>query len=464
MSEARDNVKFRPFFLLWLGQAVSSFGSGLTMFTLGVWVFQRTQSATEFALIIVSATLADMLVTPFGGVLTDRWDRRRVMLLADVGAAIGTVILVGLFFTGRLDVWHVYLIVALIAACNGLHGPAYQASVAMLIPKAHLGRANGLIELGDHLSRLGAPLMAGALLGWIQLQGVITVDFTTFLFAMLTLLLIRIPRPEASGVGQAAAGDSILRQAAFGWRYIVARPGLLGLLLFFTLLNLLLYVALVLVTPLVLSFGTAAQLGIAMGVGGAGGVVGGMLMSAWGGGKEKMRLILGFAPVLGVGLIIMGLQPSVIFVTLGHFVFFLVIPVINASNFAIWQTKVEPDVQGRVLAMRRLIVQASAPIGFLAAGPLADFVFEPLLMPGGALAGSLGRVVGVGDGRGTGLLFITMGILLILAALAGTLFPRMRRVEQELPDALPDEPPAEAPAEAPAEVPGEVPAEAPAGG
>jgi MFS transporter, DHA3 family, macrolide efflux protein len=441
MNEASDNRKFRHFFLLWFGQAVSTFGSGLTMFTLGVWVFQRTGSATEFALIVVSATLADMLVTPFGGVLTDRWDRRRVMILADIGAAIGTLILVGLLATDRLEVWHIYPIVALIAACNGLQGPAYQASVAMLIPKAHLGRANGLLELGEHLARLGAPLLAGALVAWIQLRGIVTVDFATFLFAMLTLLLIRIPRPESSGVGRAAEGESILRQAGFGWRYIVQRPGLLGLLLFFTLLNLLLYIALVLLTPLVLSFGTPAQLGIAVGIGGAGGVVGGMLMSAWGGTREKMRVILGLAPVLGLGLCIMGLRPSVALVTFGYFVFFLVIPIINASNFAIWQTKVEPDVQGRVLAMRRLIVQASAPIGFLAAGPLADYVFEPLLMPGGPLAGSVGRVIGVGDGRGIGLLFITMGLLLILAATAGLLFPRMRQVEREIPDALPERAP-----------------------
>jgi DHA3 family macrolide efflux protein-like MFS transporter len=146
--------------------------------------------------------------------------------------------------------------------------------------------------------------------------------------------------------------------------------------------------------------------------------------------------------VLGLGLCIMGLRPSAVLVTLGYFVFFLVIPVINASNFAIWQTKVEPDVQGRVLAMRRLIVQASAPIAFLAAGPLADYVFEPLLMPGGPLTGSVGRLIGVGDGRGIGLLFIVMGLLLILASMAGQLFPRMRQVEREIPDALPERAPA----------------------
>jgi DHA3 family macrolide efflux protein-like MFS transporter len=116
--------------------------------------------------------------------------------------------------------------------------------------------------------------------------------------------------------------------------------------------------------------------------------------------------------------------------------FFLVIPILNASSQAIWQTKVEPDVQGRVFAMRRLVFQTSFPLAFLAAGPLADRVFNPLLMPGGPLAGSLGRLLGVGPGRGIGLLFVVMGCLLVAAALAGSLFPRLRSLETEIPDAL----------------------------
>jgi DHA3 family macrolide efflux protein-like MFS transporter len=444
VSEASGNRQSRNFFLLWLGQAVSMFGSSLTTFTLGVWVFRRTGSATKFSLIAVSATLPLMLVAPFAGVAADRWDRRRVMILANLGAALTSMslVLAALLAPERLEVWHIYVVVALNAACNALLMPAYQSSVPMLVPRDQLGRANGLFELGDHIARVGAPLLAGVVLAVIKLGGIVLVDFATFLFAISTLLLIHIPRPEASATGRAAGGGSVLRQAAFGWRYIVERPGLLGLLAFFTLLNLLLYVALVLVTPLVLSFASAAELGLVLAVGGAGGILGGILMSAWGGTREKMRVILGLAPVLGLGLLVIGLRPSLALVILGYFAFFLVIPILNASNFAIWQAKVEPDVQGRVLAMRRLIVQASAPIAFLAAGPLADDVFKPLLMPAGPLAGSVGRVIGVGPGRGIGLVFILMGCLLILSSAAAYLFPHLRRVERDLPDALPNRAPA----------------------
>jgi DHA3 family macrolide efflux protein-like MFS transporter len=198
----------------------------------------------------------------------------------------------------------------------------------------------------------------------------------------------------------------------------------------------------VMVTPLVLSFASPAELGVVLGLGSAGSLVGGIVMTAWGGGKkQKMNLILGLAPVLGLGLFLMGLRPSVPLIAVGYLLFFFVIPVLNASHMAIWQNKVEPDVQGRVFAMRRLVFQTSYPIAFLAAGPLADRVFEPLLAPGGPLADSVGTLIGVGDGRGIGLLFMTMGCLLITAALAGFLFPRLRQVESDIPDVLRDRAP-----------------------
>jgi DHA3 family macrolide efflux protein-like MFS transporter len=433
---------FKDFFILWIGQVVSVFGSGLTNFAIGVWVFQRTGSATEFALIAVSGSLPAMFVAPFAGVLVDRLDRRTVMALADIGAAMASIALISLLLTGNLEVWHIYLIVAVSSSFNSLQVPAYMSSVTMMIPKEHFGRANGMLEFGESLARVFAPLLAGILISAIKIQGVVAVDFATFLFAMVTLLMIRIPRPEITAAGRAAQGGGLFRQAGYGWKYIVARPGLLGLLMFFTLINLLLAVGLVLTTPLVLSFAPASQLGLVLALGSAGSLVGGLFMSTWKGAKQKMNVILGFAPVLGLGLIIMGLRPWTPLVAAGYFLFFLVVPVLNASHMAIWQTKVEPDIQGRVFAMRRLVFQASFPIAFLSAGPLADKVFRPLLAEGGPLAGSVGTVLGVGPGRGIGLLFITMGGLLIVAALAGYLFPRMRRIETEIPDALPDRAPA----------------------
>ena len=161
-------------------------------------------------------------------------------------------------------------------------------------------------------------------------------------------------------------------------------------------------------------------------------------MSAWGGPKPRVYGILGFSVLQGVVLFAAGLPPQVVILAAAAFLYFFSLPIINGSSQAIWQSKVAPDVQGRVFAVRRMIAWSSLPLAYLAAGPLADRVFEPLMAVGGPLAGSVGRFVGVGPGRGIGLLYIVLGTVSLLATVVGFLYPRLRRVEVELPDVVVD--------------------------
>ncbi|HEV7518876.1 MAG TPA: MFS transporter [Thermoanaerobaculia bacterium] len=434
-----DDAKkgWRNFVLIWLGQLVSLTGSGLTTFGLGVWVFQRTGSAAAFTLIYVCATAPALLMAPIAGVLVDRWDRRRMLIISNLGAAIGPAIFVLLLLTHRLALWHVYVVVAIATVFLSCQFPAFGAAITMLVPKAQLGRASGMMQMGQSSARIVAPLLAGALLPVIHLQGLLLIDFFTFLFGMVTLLFATIPRPAASAVGSAARG-SLFREAAFGWAYLRERPGLLSLLGFFSIMNLFFAMSLVLITPLVLSLTSPRQLGLVLAVGSAGLLAGGILMSIWGGPARRMYGILGFSPLLGLSLLLVGSATWVPAIMVGAFAMYFLVPIINGSDQALWQSKVEPDVQGRVFAMRQLLSQFTAPLAYLAAGPLADRVFNPLLRPGGALAGSVGRWLGVGQGRGIGLQFVVMGCLLTLAALTGLAYPHLRGLDEEIPDAIPD--------------------------
>lgn len=441
MSERMPEGDWKNFALLWLGQVVSMLGSGLTGFGLGVWAFERTNSVADFTLIFVFGALPGLFLGPLVGALIDRWDRRWVMILADLGAALGTVALVVQLMRGRLELWQVYLIVAVGASCMTLQNPAFAATVPLLIPKKSLGRASGMMQLGPAASRILAPLLAGALMPVLHLQGLIAIDLTTFVFAAVTLLLITLPAvPRAAAPAADAGGKKpgLLSEALVGWTYIKERPGLVSLLMFFAVLNLLFASSLVLTTPLVLSFADTPQLGIVLAVASAGMLAGSIAMSVWGGPKKKIHGILGFAPLLGASFLIIGARPSVPVVAAGTFALFFVVPIINGCDQAIWQTKVEHGVQGRVFAMAQLISQFTAPIAYLAAGPLSDRLFEPAMRPGGSLAGVLGTWTGTGPGRGVGVLFLVMGVLLILASLAGLAYPRLRSLEDEIPDAVPD--------------------------
>jgi MFS transporter, DHA3 family, macrolide efflux protein len=423
------------FITIWLGQVISILGSGLTGFALGVWVFQRTGSVTLFALIAAFATLPSILIAPLAGALVDRWDRRAVMIASSIGPAIGVLIIAWLFSTDQLAIWHIYLIVMAISVFGAFQQPAFVASTTLLVPKQHYGRASGMVQLGIGVARIIAPALAGLLVVSIPIWNIMLLDFASFLFAIVTLLLVRIPRPQPSEGGASAQG--VLREDIFyGWRYISARPGLLGLLIFFAITNFTLGVVQVLITPLVLGFASPVVLGRVLSAAGAGMVIGGVVMSIWGGPKQRMYGIFGATLVQGLVLLLGGLQPSAVLVGVAAVVCLFSSIIINGCSQALWQSKVAPNVQGRVFAIRFMIAGSSLPLAYFVAGPLADNVFEPLLVVGGPLADTVGRLIGVGPGRGIGLLFIVLGVVVLLAVVAGSAYPRLRRVQSELPDVV----------------------------
>jgi DHA3 family macrolide efflux protein-like MFS transporter len=441
----RQGPRFRDFTLVWLGQVISLLGSELTNFGLGVWVYQQTGSVTRLTLIFVCASVPGLLLSPLAGVYIDRFTRRRALILTNVGAALGPLALVVLLLSHQLHIFNIYLIVAVSTAFLSFQIPALAAATTLMVPREHLGRANGMLQFGGSTAQILGPFLAGLLVPILHLQGLIALDVVTFLIGIATLLLARIPDPQisaardAGNAGELAQG-SMLDEVRMSFRYLRERPGLVRLLAFFALLNFLLAMSQVLITPLVLSRGTATQLGLVLSVGGVGMLSGALLMSAWGGPERRIWGILGASPLLGLGCMLIGLSASTAITAAGIFLLLFVVPIINGCDQAIWQSKVEPDLQGRIFATRQLLEGWTAPLSYLIAGPLADRLFEPMLAPGGPLASSAGRFLGVGPGRGIGLQFILMGLLLLAASLGGLAYPRLRRIEDELPEGLPAAP------------------------
>ncbi len=426
----------RTFFVIWSGQLVSTIGSGLTGFALGVWIYQETGSVTLFAMNMLAFAIPNLLVSPIAGVVVDRWDRRWVMILSDTGAGLATLSIAILYLTGNLQVWNIILATAVNAAFSTFQWPAYSAVTTLLVPKEQLGRAGGLVQIGEAISMLLAPAVAGVLFVTIGLGGVIAIDFATYLFAVLTLLIVRVPSPEPTAAGEESKG-TFWQEAIYGWTYITARAGLFGLLLIFAAFNFVTGLIMPLITPMLLDMTSPAVLGYIFSIVGVGMLVGTLVMSAWGGPKRRIHGVLAFLMLSGFFTSLLGISPLIPVLAAAGFGLMFTMPIINGSSQAIWQSKVAPDVQGRVFAVRRMIAMSMTPLAYIAAGPLADRVFVPLLLEGGALVNTVGRLIGVGPGRGTGFMFIVIGALSILVAAAGYLNPHVRNVEDELPDAMP---------------------------
>lgn len=429
---------FPAFTLVWLGQLVSVLTTQMSGFALSIWIYEKTNSATALGLAQVFFITPFLIISPIAGAMVDRYDRKWMMALSDMSAGIATLALLGLQAAGMLEIWHLYAAALLQGLGNAFQWPAYSAAISLMVPKEQLGRANGMMSLIEAGPAVLAPLMAGALLPVIGLTGILSLDVVTFVVAVLVLIVVIVPRPQTSSVGAQARG-SILKEAAFGFRYIFARPGLLGLQLLFFFGNLFLGVTNTLTQPLVLAktSNNELTLGLVLSVGAIGSVVGAVLMSAWGGFKRRVYGVLSGWMVVAVGVLIFGLSSSVPGWIVGAVIMFSVGPIMNASNQAIWQSKVEPDVQGRVFSARRLIAWFSNPISPIIAGVLADQVLEPGMRAGGSLAPVFSPLVGSGPGSGMALMFILVAGLTALSGAVAFAFPVVRNVESRLPDAVP---------------------------
>lgn len=465
MAEAAERTtwreslgEMRSFLVIWAGQLVSALGSGLTGFAIPVVVFQQTGSAEQFSLLLFAWMVPSLLLSPIAGTLVDRWDRRRVLIAADTGSAVMTLLLAGLVLSGHFQLWWLFLATVVGSLISAFQEPAFTASIAALVPRRHYARAVSLVQLLGPASMIVAPLLGGALVVTIGLGKIMLIDAATFVAAVGGLLLVSIPRPprteapaeERAGPAWLAAGRRFMRDAAAGLRFIRARPGLFGLLVFFAVTNFWIGFVNPLLGPMVLSFARPEQLASVQAAAGFGAILGGVAMGIWGGPKRRAPAVLGAVAVAGVCTAVLGLRPSVPLIVGAVFVWAASNPLLMASSSAIWMSKTPQELLGRVFALRRMVTLSIMPLAVLVAGPLAQRVFEPLLARGGPLAGSAGALVGVGKGRGIALMFLGIGTLMALTALAGWLTPSIRHVERDVADA-PHPPHAPPPAPAPAD-------------
>jgi len=432
----RFSVGSSAFILIWIGQMVSVLASSMTHFGLSIWLYQQTESATAMGLLQVFFITPFLIVSPFAGVMVDRYNRKLMMMVSDLAAVASTGGVLTLFALGRLEFWHLYIAAALNGIGNTFQWPAYSAAISTMVPKEHLGRANGLMSLIESGPGVIAPLLAGSLLPVIGLVGILSMDVVTFFFAIGTLAVVHVPQPRQTEAGKQAQGN-VVKQAAYGFRYIFARPSLLGLQLIFFFGNLFAGIAHTVLAPMVLARSSQSSLifGTVQTAGALGGIVGGIGMSAWGGFRRRVHGVLGgwiYSGILGTA--ILGLKFGLPVWIAGMVLEGLAVPLINGSNQAIWQSKVAPDVQGRVFSARRMIAWFTNPISPIIGGLLADYALEPAMKTSGPLSTIFGGMVGTGSGAGMGVLMVICGVGMSLVGLAGYFVPVIRDAEDLLPD------------------------------
>lgn len=435
-KQRRDGSGMRRFAVVWIGQVVSLLGTAVGQFALTLWAYEITGRATPLALVGFFFVTPMVVLGPMVGVIVDRGNRKLLMMLSDLAAALSTLGILLLYTGGQLQIWHLYVSATVVGVFQGFQWPAYSAAITMMLPKEQYGRANGMLELARSGSHVLGPIAAGALLGPLRLAGLLTIDVVSAAAAVGTLLLVTIPEPERNDA-HAGERQSFWEEAAYGFRYIFRRPSLLGLQTVFMVGNFFTGLAFAVLAPMILARtgNDELVLGSVQSVGAIGGLVGGLAMSAWGGPRRRVHgVLLGWVGTSILGQMVLGVARTPPVWAVGMFIFLFFSPIINGSNQAIWQAKVAPGVQGRVFTTRRLIAWLVTPLSRLMAGPLVDRVLEPRMAIGGRLTASCAWLVGEGPGAGMGLLFVMTGLLSALSGLCGYCFTAVRRVEDILPD------------------------------
>ena len=435
-----ENSSKRPsgmfaFTVVWLGQIVSVLASSMSQFGLTIFMYEKTQSATALGLMQVFYFVPFLLISPIAGVMVDRHNRKMMMMVSDLAAGLATIGILLVLYFGVWQFWQMYLAAVIFGLGTAFQWPAYSAAISTMVSKEQLGRANGMMSLMEAGPGVIAPILAGALLPIIKLTGILFFDVATFILAIGALLIVHVPQPVRTEEGAKASGG-MLKEAAYGFKYIFARPSLLGLQLVFFAGNLFAGMAFTLLAPMILSRSGNNSLlfGSAQSAGAIAGLVGGVLMSIWGGFKRRVHGVLFGWIISGIGIAIIGLAGGLPIWITGLAISSIVIPLVNGSNQAIWQSKVAPDLQGRVFASRRLIAWITNPISPIIAGTLADFVLEPAARAGTGLPAAFSWLVGTGPGSGMGLLIVFCGLVGVLVGVMGYFVPAIYNAETILPD------------------------------
>ncbi|MEV2237220.1 amino acid adenylation domain-containing protein [Micromonospora sp. NPDC049891] len=425
----------RRFGLVAAGQIVSGMGTALTTFAVPLWIYTQTGSLARFALFAVLAVLPGLLVAPLAGALVDRFSRRRVLVAACVAAGSANAVLAALVLVDLVEVWHFYPFTAWLSVALAFQRLAFVSAVPQLVPKRFLGHANGLAQTAVGLTQFTVPLLAVALLQAVGLRGILLIDVASYLFALGVLAVVRFPRTLAL-----RRREGIGAEILAGLRYSLRRREFRAMLAFFAALNFFLFPVLFLLSPLVLGFAELDDVARVALTGGVGAATGGLVMLVWGGPRRRrMRAVLFGTLGIAAAAVVTGLRPNLLLIGAGAFGMYLALGIVNGVYNTIIQTKVPPRVHGRVFALNQMVAQSTLPLGWGLVAPAAARVVEPMLLADGALAGSVGLVIGVGPGRGHGLLYVLFGVGIALIALVSLATPVLARFDDVVPDAPPDD-------------------------
>jgi len=430
----------KPFVFILIAQSISIFGSSLTAFALGVWIYQEVGSTTIYALIAFANGMPMVLLSPFAGTLVDRMNRKKVMLVSQLASLCIALLLMGLYWQNALEPWHIIALVALNSFFMAFMMPAISATIPLMVPTGQLTRVNGMIALSLGLIQLTSPALSGTLYHNTGLKPIFVLDIITFCVGLGAILLTVIPQPRTS----IQKTERVTQSLRTGFKFIVQSASLSSNIVFYSIIAAVLMSMGILIQPMLLAILDSQTMGFIMSFAGSGIILGSAWMIFMKDVRYHMPIILIATCIAGVACIITPMARTPVMLALGGFLIMCCYPIFEANNRALLQRKIDPAILGRVIGWRNFTMGIAQSIVLLGSGLVVDNFFEPAMAADGQFANIFGYLYGVGKGRGIALFLSLLGVLVLVSVILAGLFTPLRRMDSLMtdhvePDISPDQ-------------------------
>lgn len=422
-------IEMRTFIILWLSQSFSALGSSMTAYALVIWSYQQNGSALGTALLMVCSYAPYVLCSIFAGALSDRWDKKKTMLICDSAAALSTVIVLLLLITGNLRIWHIYAVNAVSGLMNTVQQPASEVAVSKVLPKKYYQKEGGFRYLASSANSILTPVITTAVMGIFGMKAVIIFDLLTFSAAFLTLLLfIKIPSDNTDTIRQ----EGFLSSVKSGINWLKKERGIFGLIMFLSSINLVasMYDAAFPAMMLSRNGGSEKVMGIVNAVIGVSTLIGSVIASVCKTPKSRVKVIcncLLFS--MSTENIMLAFGQNVWVWSIAGFLGWIAIPLMNTNLSAVMRLKIPENMQGRIYSVRNSLQFFTIPVGYLIGGFAVDNIFEPFMLRHNNTV--LSAMFGTGKGSGAALFFFTIAFLGIAVCLYFRRSKHIRKLESQ---------------------------------
>lgn len=386
MATVANQESFRQYLYFLSGQQFSLLGSSIVQFAIIWWITIETGSPLYLSLAALLGFAPLVFLGPFTGVLADRLNRKNVIMLADFGQALATIVLIVFFFLNMASIYVVLGLLLVRGIFQAFHSPAVQAIVPSMVPKDKLGRVNSIEYILNGVVQLGGPVIGALLLAFARIEQVLWIDPITFAVAITVLIFIKIP--SARKQVEASSFSKDIRE---GFSFVREAKGVLTLILLATILNFLITPISTLL-PYFVKFvhsGGVTELALVQACLQGGFFVGGAFMLFSKGFRNKIAAFVGSLVISLVGYAIVSFTPTglFIFMAVAALIFTIPLPVANISVRTIIQSVVPLEMQGRVVSVVISLASLATPLGMILSGSLATYVGTSTLFLGCSLIG-----------------------------------------------------------------------------